>query len=130
MMKLPNKMTTEELAEFLGVARQTVNRWIRQQGWTTEPLSGVKGGRARLIHITKEVRSFIMKTPSMRHQNSSYSIAEPAPVYASGNSALHEIIKILQNMTVEEQKQLSTLLAREGISGLLSRLGIEKTLAE
>ncbi|CAI8905292.1 MULTISPECIES: YfeC-like transcriptional regulator [Kosakonia] len=130
MMKLPNKMTTEELAEFLGVARQTVNRWIRQQGWSTEPLPGVKGGRARLIHLTKEVRSFIMKTPSMRHPNSPYSIAEPAPVYVSGNNALHEIIKVLQNMTAEEQKQLSTLLAREGISGLLSRLGIEKTLAE
>ncbi len=51
MKKLRSKMTTEELAESLGVARQTVNRWIRQQGWKTEGLNGVKGGRARLIHI-------------------------------------------------------------------------------
>jgi excisionase family DNA binding protein len=36
MKKLRDKMTTEELAESLGVARQTVNRWIRQQKWKTE----------------------------------------------------------------------------------------------
>ncbi|OTW34467.1 hypothetical protein CAP57_13690, partial [Enterobacter kobei] len=28
MKRLRSKMTTEELAENLGVARQTVNRWI------------------------------------------------------------------------------------------------------
>ncbi|MBF0086694.1 putative DNA-binding transcriptional regulator, partial [Escherichia coli] len=27
MKRLRNKMTTEELAECLGVAKQTVNRW-------------------------------------------------------------------------------------------------------
>ena len=48
-------MTTEELAESLGVARQTVNRWIRQQGWETEGLNGVKGGRARLIFEGNDV---------------------------------------------------------------------------
>ena len=54
-------MTTEELAENLGVARQTVNRWIRQQGWKTEGVNGVKGGRARLIHIDARVKEHIMK---------------------------------------------------------------------
>ncbi|EFB5229110.1 YfeC-like transcriptional regulator [Escherichia coli] len=36
MKRLRNKMTTEELAECLGVAKQTVNRWIREKGWKTE----------------------------------------------------------------------------------------------
>ncbi|QJT81818.1 YfeC-like transcriptional regulator [Kosakonia sp. MUSA4] len=130
MMKLANKMTTEELADFLGVARQTVNRWIREQGWQTEALPGIKGGRARLIHITKEVRNFVMKTPSMRQRNSPYSIAEPAPSYASENSSLREIVKVLQNMTPEEQKLLAVLLAREGICGFLQRLGITQTIDE
>ena len=44
-------MTTEELAECLGVAKQTVNRWIREKGWKTEKFPGVKGGRARLILV-------------------------------------------------------------------------------
>ncbi|MBJ5827558.1 putative DNA-binding transcriptional regulator, partial [Salmonella enterica subsp. enterica serovar Meleagridis] len=48
MKRLRSKMTTEELAECLGVARQTVNRWIREHHWKTEKFPGVKGGRARL----------------------------------------------------------------------------------
>lgn len=59
-------MTTEELAECLGVARQTVNRWIREQHWKTEKFPGVKGGRARLIHIDASVREFILNIPAFR----------------------------------------------------------------
>lgn len=36
MKRLRSKMTTEELADCLGVAKQTVNRWIREQKWETE----------------------------------------------------------------------------------------------
>ena len=55
MKRLRNKMTTEELAECLGVAKQTVNRWIREIGWKTEKFPGVKGGRARLILVETQV---------------------------------------------------------------------------
>jgi len=65
-MKLPDKMTPEEMADYLGVARQTVNRWIREQNWTTETLTGVKGGRARLIHIDERVLAYMRKTPVVR----------------------------------------------------------------
>lgn len=129
-MKLANKMTTEELADFLGVARQTVNRWIREQGWQTEALPGVKGGRARLIHITKEVRNFVMKTPTMRQRHSPNAIAEPAPLYMSDGGSLREIVKVLQNMTADEQQLLAVLLAREGICGFLHRLGITQAVEE
>lgn len=61
-------MTTEELANSLGVARQTVNRWIRQQGWKTEGINGVKGGRARLIHIDARVKEHIMNLPAIRNR--------------------------------------------------------------
>ncbi|MGY5956067.1 YfeC-like transcriptional regulator [Kosakonia sp. BK9b] len=126
MMKLASKMTTEELADFLGVAKQTVNRWIREQRWQTESLPGVKGGRARLIHINKDVRAFIMKTPTMRQRNVPYSLAEPAPTYGAEpeSTTLREIIKVLHNLTTDEQQQLAVLLAREGLCGFLNRLGI------
>lgn len=52
-------MTTEELAECLGVAKQTVNRWIREKGWKTEKFPGVKGGRARLILVDTQIDLFI-----------------------------------------------------------------------
>ena len=76
MKKLRSKMTTEELAESLGVARQTVNRWIRQQGWKTEGLNGVKGGRARLIHIDARVKEHIMSLPAIRNRQAVYHLAE------------------------------------------------------
>ena len=43
MMKLKDKMTPAELADCLGLARQTINRWVRQQKWRTEAIPGVKG---------------------------------------------------------------------------------------
>ncbi|MCL7678159.1 putative DNA-binding transcriptional regulator, partial [Klebsiella pneumoniae] len=48
MMKLKDKMTPAELADCLGLARQTINRWVREKQWRTEAIPGVKGGRARL----------------------------------------------------------------------------------
>jgi excisionase family DNA binding protein len=125
-MKLPDKMTTEELADFLGVAKQTVNRWIREQNWPTESLPGIKGGRARLIHFNKEARLFISKTPSMRHRLSPNTLAEPFSQYGSGKltPALLRILNVMQNLTPHEQEALDVLLAREGIQGLLTRLGL------
>jgi len=121
-------MTTEELADFLGVAKQTVNRWIREQKWPTESLPGIKGGRARLIHLNKAARNFIMKTPSMRHRLSPVALAEPAALYQSATltPALCRIINVLQNLTPHEQEALDVLLAREGIHGFLARLAISQ----
>lgn len=121
-------MTTEELADFLGVAKQTVNRWIREQKWPTESLPGIKGGRARLIHLNKEARLFILKTPSMRHRLSSNAVAEPFSQYGSEKltPALLRILSVLQNLTPDEQTSLDVLLAREGIQGLLSRLDMNQ----
>lgn len=125
-------MTTEELANFLGVAKQTVNRWIREQQWPTENLPGVKGGRARLIHIEKDVRQFIMKMPSMRHRFAPIALAEPIPSYEAEKqtAALLKINSVLQNMTQDEQERLLMLLAREGIEGFLRRLGINSNKSE
>jgi len=118
-------MTTEELAESLGVARQTVNRWIRQQGWKTEGLNGVKGGRARLIHIDARVKEHIMSLPAIRNRQAVYHLAEATSAYNAPSANLFPgIIETLENMTAAEQKRLDTFLKREGIHGFLKRLGI------
>ena len=128
MKKLRSKMTTEELAESLGVARQTVNRWIRQQGWKTEGLNGVKGGRARLIHIDARVKEHIMSLPAIRTRQAVYHLAEVPPSYSAPSSNLRSgIIETLESMTQLEQKRLDTLLKREGIRGFLTRLGIAES---
>ncbi|MDU5425831.1 MAG: putative DNA-binding transcriptional regulator, partial [Clostridiales bacterium] len=81
MKKLPAKMSTEELAEMLGMTRQTINRWIREKNWHTEPMPGIKGGRARLIFITDEVMDFLVNTPAFRQLPNDNQIDEPAGSY-------------------------------------------------
>jgi len=119
-------MTTEELAESLGVAKQTVNRWVRKQGWKTEGINGVKGGRARLIHIDARVREHIISLPAIRNRQAIYQLAEPSAKYGDNNPPriLRQVIDTLENMTQIEQERLATLLTREGIQGFLNRLGI------
>lgn len=72
-------MTTEELAECLGVAKQTVNRWIREKGWKTEKFPGVKGGRARLILVDTQVCDFIQNTPAFHNTPMLLEAEEPLP---------------------------------------------------
>lgn len=119
-------MTTEELAESLGVAKQTVNRWIRKQGWKTEGLNGVKGGRARLIHIDTRVREHLMTLPAIRTRQAVYQLAEATAEYGDVNttSLPRQVTHALENLTQIEQQRLTVLLAREGIQGFLTRLGI------
>lgn len=129
MNTLRNKMTTAELAQCLGIARQTVNRWTREQGWKTETIPGIKGGRARVIHIDQNVRDFLANTTALRQQTPYYQAAEPTQLYASSsdNLALGQIVHALQNLTADEQQRLAQLLVREGIHGFLRRLDIEQT---
>ncbi len=124
-------MTTEELAEYLGVAKQTVNRWIREQKWKTEQLAGVKGGRARLIHIDKSVKEFIMKTPVLRHRLSASALKESASDFNAVplSRSLRLIMNVLQNMTPDEQDRLEKFLAREGLRVFLTRLGIAESVS-
>lgn len=128
MKKLPAKMSTEELAEMLGMTRQTVNRWIREKGWQTEPMPGIKGGRARLIFMSDEVMDFLVNTPAFRQLPNENQIDEPAGSYTAhaSDEVWRQISDVLQNMTSPEKERLHRLLAREGICGFLSRLGLSE----
>lgn len=128
MKKFPAKMSTEELAEMLGMTRQTVNRWIREKGWQTEPMPGIKGGRARLIFMSDEVMDFLVNTPAFRQLPNENQIDEPAGSYTAhaSDEVWRQISDVLQNMTSPEKERLHRLLAREGICGFLSRLGLSE----
>ena len=124
-------MTTQELARCVGMANQTINRWIREQHWVIEPIPGVKGGRARLIHITPEVQQFLSSTPKLRHISLSLQAAESASAYSGNNDdpVWRQIQDMLQMMTSEEQRRLHMLLAREGLRGFLEKLDIAEVNA-
>lgn len=127
MKRLKDKMSTEELARCLGMTRQTINRWIREQHWQTEPMPGVKGGRARLIHITQQVRDFLANTPALLHVDESIEqMNEPAKSYSPNEADViwQQISDTLQVMTPDEMEKLNVLLRREGICGFMSRLGL------
>ena len=129
MKKLRSKMTTEELAECLGVAKQTFNRWIREQNWTTEKFPGVKGGRARLIHIDSGVRTFLLNVPAFRKAPEFYQAEEPLAEYTHvvRSHACRQIISALDNMSPTEQEKLAMYISREGIRNFLIRLGIDES---
>ena len=112
MKKLRSKMTTEELAETLGVARQTVNRWVRKNGWKTEGINGVKGGRARLISIDAQVRAHISNIPAIRKRQVLYQLAESAASYGETKPAavLPGITNALESMTLAEQERLDCFI--------------------
>ena len=114
---LKERMTPEELATLTGYSRQTINKWVRKEGWVTSPKPGVQGGKARLVHVTEQVRTFI---------RSAQRGAEPSKVtFSTSDTSLEALlIRLAKELTDTEQKQLSSLLLRNGITGLLQRLGI------
>ena len=126
MKILHSKMTTQELARCVGMANQTINRWIREQNWVTEPVPGVKGGRARLIHITPEVRDYLASTPKLRHLPLSLQAAEPRHAYhvQEDDPVWQQIFGILVMMSPTEKERLQKLVIREGLSEVLQRLQI------
>lgn len=117
---LKERMTPDELAELTGYSRQTINKWVRKQGWVTSPRPGIQGGKARLVHVNEQVREFIRNA-----QRTAQEVTFPA-VAASAPSLEILLLTLAREMTAPEQKQLSSLLLRDGITGLLLRLGIRE----
>jgi len=126
MIKFPAKLSTEELAERLRVTPQTVNRWIKKFGWRTEPIPGVKGGRARVIFMTPDVVEYIANMPAVLDVTAANQIDEPARSYYTNEADLvwQQNADILQNLLSIEQQRLNALLKREGLVGFISRLGL------
>ncbi|EHM44452.1 MAG: putative DNA-binding transcriptional regulator [Yokenella regensburgei] len=113
---LKERMTPEEIAHLTGYSRQTINKWVRKEGWETSPRPGVQGGKARLVHVNERVREFI---------RSAQRAASDAGAVNTGNPRFDSLLLTLaKEMTNAEREQLTTLLIREGITGLLQRLGI------
>ena len=113
---LKERMTPEEIAHLTGFSRQTINKWVRKEGWQTSPRPGVQGGKARLVHVNEQVREFIL---------SARRVAEnPQPYSATDNDLEPLLLTLCKEMTPGEQKLLMSLLLRDGITGLLNRLGI------
>lgn len=42
---LKERMTPEEIAHLTGFSRQTINKWVRKEGWQTSPVQEYKAER-------------------------------------------------------------------------------------
>ncbi|MCS2170677.1 putative DNA-binding transcriptional regulator [Scandinavium sp. TWS1a] len=114
---LKERMTPEELAHLTGYSRQTINKWVRKEGWQTSPRPGVQGGKARLVHVSDEVREFI--------RSAQHAADFSAGAHFSAEDGFDSLLlSLAKEMSDHEQKELTSLLLREGITGLLLRLGI------
>lgn len=119
-------MTPAELAELTGYKAQTINRWVVDQEWQTVPLKGVKGGKAHLIIVDERVRDYVSGTRKMQGNPECNRAAEPTLSYGDDVATLeNQLRQIVQAMSAQERQQLSALILREGISGMLMRLGIK-----
>lgn len=126
MLIFKPRMTPAELAELTGYKAQTINRWVADQKWQTVPLKGVKGGKAHLIIVDERVREYVSGTVKMQPRAQDYRVAEPSAPYGDDAALLEsQLRQVAQAMTAQERQKLSALLLREGISGLLTRLGIK-----
>jgi hypothetical protein len=92
-----------------------------QGGWATSPKPGVQGGKARLVHVTEQVREYIRSA-----ERSAEGLSDNLSL--SGDTSIEALlIRLAKEMTPSEQKMFTSLILREGITGLLQRLGSATT---
>lgn len=127
MIKFKTRMTSFELAELVTCTPQTINRWAREQNWLRRQLKGNRG-YALEIFVNARVREYLLRTRYLRYIANDIAFAEePAADYGVKNTDLTlRLQEALAMMTPLEQNRLNELLENEGVSGLLSRLGIEE----
>ena len=97
------RMTPDELARLTGYSRQTINKWVRKEGWTTSPKPGVQGGKARLVHVNEQVREYIRNAERPEGQGEAPALSGDAPLEVL-------LVTLAKEMTPVEQKQFTSLL--------------------
>lgn len=126
MIKFKTRMTSAELAALAATTPQTISRWARAQNWKRRKLKGSK--RQLEIFVNAAVREYLLSTKQLRYFTGEITYAQETPAdYSTSTSDLAlQLQEALSMMTAREQHRLSELLENEGVSGLLSRLGIEE----
>lgn len=76
--------------------------------------------------MTQDVLDYLANTPALREEYQYPRMEEPVRSYSANEDDVvwQQNIDILRNMTPVEQLRLNRLLLRIGLSGFLTRLGI------
>lgn len=97
-------------------ARPLINGYARKAGQRHQNQAS-SGGKARLVHVNEQVREYIRNAERPESQGEAPALSGDAPLEVL-------LVTLAKEMTPVEQKQFTSLLLREGIIGLLQRLGI------
>lgn len=103
------RMTPDELARLTGYSRQTINKWVRKEGWTTSPKPGVRGGKARLVHVNEQVREYIRNAERPEGQGEAPALSGDAPLEVL-------LVTLAKEMTPVEQNSLHPCFCGKGLS--------------
>ncbi len=106
---LKERMTPEEIAHLTGYSRQTINKWVRKEGWQTSPRLASEGGKARPVHVNEQVREFI---------RSAQRVAETPGIYSPHDSDLESLLLTLsKELTPASRSSLCLCCCARGSPG-------------
>uniref|UniRef100_UPI00398C4928 YfeC-like transcriptional regulator n=1 Tax=Salmonella enterica TaxID=28901 RepID=UPI00398C4928 len=96
----------------------TITKWLRKAAQQHAPQPCVHGGKHRLVHVTEQLREYIRSADrSVDHHADTFTPASNASLEAL-------LMTLAKEMTSSEQKQFTSLLVREGITGSSLRVAI------
>ncbi|VDY84012.1 putative DNA-binding transcriptional regulator [Escherichia coli] len=111
------RMTPDELARLTGYSRQTINKWYaRKAGQRHQNQASRVAKLDWFTSMNRFVNIFAM-AERPEGQGEAPALSGDAPLEVL-------LVTLAKEMTPVEQKQFTSLLLREGIIGLLQRLGI------
>ncbi|XPE53823.1 YfeC-like transcriptional regulator [Shigella flexneri] len=96
---------------------QTINKWVRRKAGQRHQNLGAPGWQSPTVHVSQQVRKYIGTPQRPEGQGEAPALSGDAPLEVL-------LVTLAKEMTPVEQKQFTSLLLREGIIGLLQRLGI------
>lgn len=108
-------ITPKEIAQMTGYTEQSINQRAAKEKWRKQPRPGIQGGKAHEFAF-ESVETFLTEAKRIKEDPEEYSvpIANPKEIWTA----------TFQRLTKKERVQITHFILREGISGLLARLGL------
>ncbi len=102
------RMTPDELARLTGYSRQTINKWVRKEGWTTSPKPCVVVAKLDwFTSMNRFVNIFAMLNVQKVRRSASPSGDAPLEVL---------LVTLAKEMTPVEQNSLHPCFCGKGLS--------------
>ena len=108
-------ITPKELAQKTGYTEQSINQRAAKENWEKRLRPGVQGGRAHEFSLAS-VASFLAKSRSVHE--------DPAPYLASSSQPQDIWFATFARLNRREKHLITQFILREGISGMMEKLGL------